>query len=68
MLNAKKILTLDYGSPEQIEAVTIWYRRFIRFAAAHPSMSERVWNQLHNHDIFYLARVRWMDHQMENEI
>lgn len=54
------ILDLPYGSPAQIEQIDRWYRRFARFAATHPILTDTVWG-IHLSDVVYLARQRWLN-------
>lgn len=63
MENAKAIEGMDYGTPAQHQAADRYYARFLRFAETHPLLAECVWGRLHNNDVWYSARRRWLDVQ-----
>ena len=60
MTTAKQIEAMDYGTPAQMAAADAWYLHFVAFAERHPLLAECVWQRLHNHEVWYLARSRWM--------
>lgn len=61
-MTRKQIEQLPYGSPEQINASDKWYMENVEH------ITEDEWEDLHNQDVWYTARQRWMAKELENEI
>ena len=63
----KAIEQAPYGTPEQLQAIDAWYARFVKFADAHPMLADLVWQRVHQSDVAYMARRRWLYEQYQKE-
>ena len=78
-MRRKQIEALPYGSPQQMEAADIWFRRFMKLWQESGPYAPtayvdwlikaltRSYTILHNNDIWYQARRRWNYDREEKE-
>ena len=60
----KRIESMSYGSPDQMKMADEWYTRFAAFRDRYDSIiTDWVWGRVHNSDVGYQARRRWMELQ-----
>ncbi len=61
MQTCKAICAMTYGTPEQMKAADSWYTHFDYFVAGHPEfVSDTAWRAIHNTDVMYQARRRYL--------